>query len=131
MITVISMLFLSLILLDFYILMVAFLQTRRARICHIALVLILLSLVILNSLSIDVSLINNDLLSSIIQIFLSIPASIYIIVFLVILAVSITLLYKEKQYEQNTITRTSIKESIDNLPMGLCFSTEKGMFLVQ
>jgi len=43
---------------------------------------------------------------------------------------SINLLYKEKKSLKESITRASIKESIDNLPMGLCFSTKNGIVLL-
>ena len=114
----IPMLFLILTLLNFYILIYAICNTCRNKICYIALGLILISFIILNAFTKEYPL------------FKSLPPVIYINIFLAILVVSIIMLYKENQYEQNTITRTSIKESIDNLPMGLCFSTEKGIILL-
>ena len=128
MINIISILYLNLLLFNFYVLMFAFTVTKRRKICHICLGLILISFIRLHSLGMDLSLMkNNNPIFVITQIFQSIPADIYIIIFLIMLAVSVYLTYIEHQYRQNTITRTSIKESIDNLPAGLCFSTVSGI----
>ncbi len=70
---------------------------------------------------------SKNLIFVITQLFQGIPVQVYIIIFFIMSAVSIYLAYKENQYRQNSITRTSIKESIDNLPTGLCFSTESGI----
>lgn len=39
-------------------------------------------------------------------------------------------LRKEQAYRKNTVTRASIKESVDNLPTGLCFAAPSGMVLL-
>ena len=120
--------FLFLVLFDFYIFAFAFSHTGRHKTSCIAFVFMLTSFVILYSLTFDVRLLSgNNLLFEIIQIFHNIAPIIYILILLIILTVSVILLYKENLYEQNAITRTSIKESIDNLPMGLSFSTKSGM----
>lgn len=40
------------------------------------------------------------------------------------------LLYEEIVYKKQAITKSSIKESVDNLPMGLSFSTDAGIVLL-
>lgn len=120
--------FLLLVLFDFYIFAFAFSHTGRHKTSCIAFIFMFFSFIILYSLTFDVRLLSgNNLLFEIIQIFHNIAPIIYILILLIILTVSVVLLYKESQYEKNTITRTSIKESIDNLPMGLSFSTKSGI----
>lgn len=123
--------FLILILVNFYILAFAFTQSKRRKTYHIALGLTLITFIILYSLTMDISSISNsNFLLQMIKRFQSLPTNIYIIIFLIILAGSISLLHKEKKHLTESITRTSIKESIDNLPMGLCFSTNKGIVIL-
>ena len=45
-------------------------------------------------------------------------------------AVTIWLIYRTLQFHQNTLTRSAIKESFDNLPTGLCFSKADGFVLL-
>lgn len=49
----------------------------------------------------------------------------FIIVYIVFFLLLFTFI-KEKSYQKNTITRSSIKESLDMLATGLCFSVENG-----
>lgn len=131
MLSIISIMFLVLTLVNFYILVFVFNQSKRPRICHIALGFTLLTFIILYSLSMDFSLrTNSNFLFLMIQKIQSLPVNIYIIIFFLILTGSISLLYKEKKSLKESITRASIKESIDNLPMGLCFSTKNGIVLL-
>ncbi len=58
------------------------------------------------------------------------PAAAYFAFLLLCGALALSLLYKERQYSKGSITRASIKESVDNLPAGLCFSTDTGMVLL-
>lgn len=131
MLGIIPIMFLFLTLVNLYILVYAFTQSKRCKICHIALGFTLLTFIILYSLTMDISLVvNRNVLLIMIKKFQSLPVNIYIIIFFLILTGSINLLYKEKKSLKESITRASIKESIDNLPMGLCFSTKNGIVLL-
>lgn len=128
MIIIMPLFFLLLILFDFYIFAFAFSHTGRHKTSCIVFILMFFSFIILYSLTMDIRLLpGSNLLFDIIKIFQNIPMIIYVLILLIILTVSVILLYKENLYEQNAITRTSIKESIDNLPMGLSFSTKSGI----
>jgi hypothetical protein len=123
--------FLFLTLVNFYILVYAFSQSKNHKICHLALGFNLMSFVILYILTMDFPLIaNTNALLLMIRKFQSLPVKIYVIIFFLILTGSISLLYREKKSLKESITRASIKESIDNLPMGLCFSTKNGIVLL-
>ena len=49
---------------------------------------------------------------------------------LVLGAVTFWLIYKTWKFHQNTLTRSAIRESFDNLPTGLCFSEADGFVLL-
>lgn len=131
MLGIIPIMFLFLTLVNFYILVYAFSQSKNHKICHLALGFNLMSFVILYILTMDFPLIaNTNALLLMIRKFQSLPVKIYVIIFFLILTGSISLLYREKKSLKESITRASIKESIDNLPMGLCFSTKNGIVLL-
>lgn len=128
---IIPIMFLILMLINIYVLIFAFSQSKRRGTCHLAFGLNLITFIILYSLTIELpSMANESFLFSVMQMFQNLSTNVYIIILLIILAGSISLLYWEKKYLKESITRTSIKESIDNLPMGLCFSTNKGIVLL-
>ena len=98
MLGIIPIMFLFLTLVNLYILVYAFTQSKRCKICHIALGFTLLTFIILYSLTMDISLVvNRNVLLIMIKKFQSLPVNIYIIIFFLILTGSINLLYKEKK----------------------------------
>ncbi len=124
-------LFLNLILLDFYIFVFSHTQTKRKKVSNLMLSLILFDFIIIYSLTMDLTSIDKPgFVYRVIEHIQLINTKIYIFIVVVVLIVSLYILYKENIYWRNTITSTSIKESVDNLPMGLCFSTENGIVLL-
>lgn len=129
--TLILIFFQLLILLDVYILMYAFTESRRPTICHIAFGQVLVGLLILNILKIELDKLPNEgIIYGLTQALQNIPLAFYTLLLLILFASSGLIFYKEYRYKQNTITESSIKESIDNLPMGLGFSTEDGLVIL-
>lgn len=123
--------FLNLMILDFYIFVFSYTQTKRKKVAYLMLGLILFTFIIIYSLTMDLTLIENPGLAyHFIEYIQLINARIYAFIIAVVLIVSLYILHKENTYWRNTITSTSIKESIDNLPMGLCFSTKNGIVLL-
>ena len=47
-----------------------------------------------------------------------------------VLIILICIIIKEIQYRKNTITRSSVKESLDKLPTGLCFARMNGRVIL-
>lgn len=54
------------------------------------------------------------------------PVIFSFVIVCVVLLLLLFIFFKEKYYRKNTITRSSIKESLDMLSTGLCFSVENG-----
>jgi signal transduction histidine kinase len=62
--------------------------------------------------------------------FAALPAGVYLAFLLPGSAGALYLLRRETQYRKGTITQASVKESVDNLPAGLCFATDAGLILL-
>lgn len=59
-----------------------------------------------------------------------IPAGCFIILIFIFFIYTVFLFMKIRRHYQNTVTESSIKESIDNLPSGLSFSSPDGFILL-
>lgn len=109
-----GVIFLCLLLVNLYLVIFTITVTRRLLPIIVAVILLVVSYLILNAFLMDVS-------------WLSWSRPVYVIVFSLILLTMLGLLVVEWRYANRAITRASIKEAIDNLPMGLSFSRPSGM----
>ena len=120
-----------LILVSIYILMFAYGESRRPAVCHVALGMSLLTFAILNILKIDLGRLPDGAFTyKLAQTVQNLPQALHAFIIIILTIISARLLYKEYRYKQETITRSSIKESMDNLPMGLSFSTNNGLIIL-
>lgn len=60
----------------------------------------------------------------------ALPVIIPILLLLAVIAVLLTIVIKERKFEKNAITRSSVKESLDWLNTGLCFAFKNGMVML-
>ena len=69
-------------------------------------------------------------ISPIIESVTALPVILPILLLLAIIAVLLIIVVKEWQFERNSITRSSVKESLDYLNTGLCFAHKNGMVML-
>lgn len=69
-------------------------------------------------------------LTPIIESVTALPVILPILLLLAVIAVLLTIVIKERQFEKNAITRSSVKESLDYLNTGLCFAYKNGMVML-
>ena len=60
----------------------------------------------------------------------ALPIILPILLLLSVIAVLLTIVLQERKYEKNSITRSSVKESLDWLNTGLCFAYKNGMVML-
>lgn len=60
----------------------------------------------------------------------ALPVILPILLLLAVIAVLLTIVIQERKFEQNSITRSSVKESLDWLNTGLCFAYKNGMVML-
>ena len=60
----------------------------------------------------------------------ALPIILPILLLLAVIAVLLTIVLQERKYERNSITRSSVKESLDWLNTGLCFAYKNGMVML-
>ena len=60
----------------------------------------------------------------------ALPVIIPILLLLAVIVVLLTIVIQERKFEQNSITRSSVKESLDWLNTGLCFAYKNGMVML-
>lgn len=60
----------------------------------------------------------------------ALPVILPILLLLAVIAVLLTIVIRERKYEKNAITRSSVKESLDWLNTGLCFAYKNGMVML-
>lgn len=131
MLAFLTVLYLNLFLLDFYLFVLTLTQTYRKKTFYLSLGFMLIAFVVLYGLTLEISLTaNHGIIVQFASFIRTISVEFYILVFVFILIVSLYILHYENKYWENTITKSSIKESIDNLPMGLCFSLDNGVVLL-
>lgn len=131
MLAFLTVLYLNLFLLDFYLFVLTLTQTYRKKTFYLSLGFMLIAFVVLYGLTLEISLTaNHGIIVQFASFIRTISVEFYILVFVFILIVSLYILHYENKYWGNTITKSSIKESIDNLPMGLCFSLDNGVVLL-
>ncbi len=58
------------------------------------------------------------------------PVILPVFLLLAVFAVLLTIAMQERKFEQNAITRSSVKESLDYLHTGLCFAYKNGMVML-
>lgn len=68
--------------------------------------------------------------SPIIESVSALPIILLILLLLAIIATLLTIVLKERNFEKNSITRSSVKESLDYLNTGLCFAYKNGMVML-
>ena len=69
-------------------------------------------------------------LTPIIESVTALPVILPILLLLAVIAVLFTIVIKERKFEKNAITRSSVKESLDYLNTGLCFAYKNGMVML-
>ena len=69
-------------------------------------------------------------ISPIIESVTALPVIIPILLLLAVIATLLTIVIKERKFEKNAITRSSVKESLDWLNTGLCFAYKNGMVML-
>ena len=69
-------------------------------------------------------------ISPIIESVAALPVILPILLLLAVIAVLLTIVIKERKFEKNAITRSSVKESLDYLNTGLCFAYKNGMVML-
>lgn len=111
--------FLLLLTFNLYIVILKLYQTGRNRSVSLTMSLTLITFSILYGLSLEVE-----------NLFHRIPSTIYVLIILIILGLSLNSFFKEQIYEKTTLTKSSIKESFDNLPMGVSFSLGQGIVVL-
>lgn len=60
----------------------------------------------------------------------ALPVILPILLLVAVIATLLTIVIKERNFEKNAITRSSIKESLDWLNTGLCFAYKNGMVML-
>ena len=60
----------------------------------------------------------------------ALPIILPILLLLAVIATLLTIVIKERNFEKNAITRSSVKESLDYLNTGLCFAYKNGMVML-
>lgn len=60
----------------------------------------------------------------------ALPVILPILLLLAIIATLLAVAFKEREFEKNAITRSSVKESLDYLNTGLCFAYKNGMVML-
>ena len=60
----------------------------------------------------------------------ALPVILPILLLLAVIAVLLTIVIQERKFEKNSITRSSVKESLDWLNTGLCFAYRNGMVML-
>lgn len=60
----------------------------------------------------------------------ALPVILPILLLLAVIVVLLTIVIRERKFEQNSITRSSVKESLDWLNTGLCFAYKNGMVML-
>lgn len=68
--------------------------------------------------------------SQIVESVVSLPVILPVLLLLVIYTVLLVIAIKELHFEKNSITRSSVKESLDSLNTGLCFAYKNGMVML-
>ena len=68
--------------------------------------------------------------SPIVECAAALPVILPILLLLAIIATLLVIVIKERQYDKNSITRSSVKESLDYLNTGLCFAYKNGMVIL-
>lgn len=68
--------------------------------------------------------------STIVEGVTALPIILPILLLLAIIAVLLIIVVKEWRFERNSITRSSVKESLDYLNTGLCFAYKNGMVML-
>ena len=69
-------------------------------------------------------------ISPIIERVTELPIILPALLLLVIIATLLTVVLRERKFEKNSITRSSVKESLDYLNTGLCFAHKNGMVML-
>ena len=69
-------------------------------------------------------------LTPIIESVAELPVILPILLLLTVIATLLTIVIKEIKFEKNSITRSSVKESLDYLNTGLCFAYKNGMVIL-
>lgn len=69
-------------------------------------------------------------ISPIIESVTALPVILPILLLLAIIATLLTIVIKERKFVKNSITRSSVKESLDYLNTGLCFAHKNGMVML-
>lgn len=69
-------------------------------------------------------------ISPIIESVAALPVILPILLLLAVIATLLTIVIKERKFEKNAITRSSVKESLDWLNTGLCFAYKNGMVML-
>ena len=69
-------------------------------------------------------------LTPIIEAATSLPIILPILLLMAVIVVLLTIMVKERKFEKNSITRSSVKESLDWLNTGLCFAYKNGMVML-
>ncbi len=69
-------------------------------------------------------------ISPIIESVTELPVILPILLLLAVITTLLTIVIKEIKFEKNSITRSSVKESLDSLNTGLCFAYKNGMVML-
>lgn len=116
---------------DFYLLVIVITKTKRQGSIFLSLSFIVLEFILLYSLTLKLpGGQERGGIAFIVTSIQDLPIFVHFVIILTMIAWTWCLYRKEKKYLAGTITRTSIKESLDNLPMGLCFYTGKGIVVL-
>lgn len=70
------------------------------------------------------------ILTPIIESVTELPVILPILLLLAVIATLLTIVIMERKFEKNSITRSSVKESLDYLNTGLCFAHKNGMVML-
>lgn len=128
---IILTLFLILLLINGHIMAFTILRTRRRKISVIAAFHMLLYYIVLISLATFLHEADLGVEFNPVSYYLAaLPIWIYQALLMIGSCFAFILLYKIKLYQKSTITKASIKESIDNLPAGLCISLENSFIIL-
>lgn len=60
----------------------------------------------------------------------ALPVILPILILIAIIATLLAVVFKERKFEKNSITPSSVKESLDYLHTGLCFAYKNGMVML-
>ena len=69
-------------------------------------------------------------ISPIVESVTALPVILPILLLLAVIAALLTIVIQERKFEKNSITRSSVKESLDWLSTGLCFAYKNGMVML-